>query len=304
LDPVSLDLQDPEGLHTSYDLNTAQFSNAIPNAFVSVASNVELVVIPLVSGEFNLAVSDVPGAARGAAVVLANGQSQTIPLTQPLRDGQREFVINVGGSAQQQASPPPGSSHNSVPEQDSAQSAETNSSTTTAASGGATSGAHSSTSTTTTIESGASGPWALAITPATPDGVTAPPALMQLLMEIVRRFRAAVSAARVEVPKAPAIDQPVSANAKPTAVPPVFTESTPVAGSLLTVDVQNAPPAGKPLSSAEANRPLVHVAAGRNLALIAALNFAGVQSWLRWQGVRRGPRRRGRTRRAGNEGTR
>ena len=60
LDPVSLDLQDPAGQHVNYNLTTGDFSNAIPNAYVSVASNVELVVIPLVSGDYSLDVSDVP----------------------------------------------------------------------------------------------------------------------------------------------------------------------------------------------------------------------------------------------------
>ena len=68
LDPVSLDLQDPAGQHVTYNLTTGDFNNNIPNAFVSVASNIELVVIPLVSGRYNLDVSDVPGTARGGAM--------------------------------------------------------------------------------------------------------------------------------------------------------------------------------------------------------------------------------------------
>jgi hypothetical protein len=96
LDPVSLDLADPAGDHVSYSLGSGQFANGIPNAFVGVASNVELVVIPVASGEYRLKVADVPTAARGGAVVLGAEQDQSISFTSELREGTQTFLIDAG----------------------------------------------------------------------------------------------------------------------------------------------------------------------------------------------------------------
>ena len=98
LDPVSLDLQDPAGQHVNYNLTTGDFSNAIPNAYVSVSSNVELVVIPLVSGRYNLDVSDVPDTARGGAIVLRDGQQDPFTFTTGLQKGTTTFPIDTGGN--------------------------------------------------------------------------------------------------------------------------------------------------------------------------------------------------------------
>ena len=98
LDPVSLDLQDPAGQHVNYNLTTGDFSNAIPNAYVSVSSNVELVVIPLVSGRYNLDVSDVPDTARGGAIVLRDGQQDPLAFTDDLQNRITTFPIDTGGN--------------------------------------------------------------------------------------------------------------------------------------------------------------------------------------------------------------
>jgi hypothetical protein len=98
LDPVSLDLQDPAGERVNYNLTTGDFSNAIPNAYVSVASNVELVVIPLVSGDYDLNVSDVPANARGGAIVLRDGEQQSLSFTDGLRASVTDFLVPTGSS--------------------------------------------------------------------------------------------------------------------------------------------------------------------------------------------------------------
>jgi hypothetical protein len=96
LDPTGLDLADPAGDHLRYSLDSGQFANGIPNAFVGVASHVELVVIPFAAGEYPLNVTDVPTAARGGAVVLGAEQDQSISFTSELREGTRTFLIDAG----------------------------------------------------------------------------------------------------------------------------------------------------------------------------------------------------------------
>lgn len=102
LDPVGIDLQDPAGQRLTYDLKSGEFANGIGNAFVSVASNVELVVIPLAAGQFTLNVNDVPATARGGVVILDGTASslasaEPVFLTDLLRSGQRTFQFDVGG---------------------------------------------------------------------------------------------------------------------------------------------------------------------------------------------------------------
>jgi hypothetical protein len=101
LDPVSLNLADPSGNHVSYNLQTNALSNQSSDAFVSVTGNVELVVMPLLNGTYNLDVSDVPQTARGGAEILGAQSQQTIAITDQLRDGQQDFSFgsNADGSA-------------------------------------------------------------------------------------------------------------------------------------------------------------------------------------------------------------
>jgi hypothetical protein len=76
-------------------LTSGHFANGISNAFVSVASNVELVIIPAASGQFMLNVDDVPSTARGGAVLFSRDGVETMALTDGLRDGRRSFVLNI-----------------------------------------------------------------------------------------------------------------------------------------------------------------------------------------------------------------
>jgi hypothetical protein len=107
LDPVSLDLADPDGNRISYNLQTNSLTDQSADAFVSVASNVEVVVLPLVPGdEFNLNVSNVAAGSRGGAVIVGDDVQQTIPLTNDLRAGTRDFQFGIPAGAALQPSAP------------------------------------------------------------------------------------------------------------------------------------------------------------------------------------------------------
>jgi hypothetical protein len=99
LDPVGIDLQDPSGQRVQYDLKGGTLNNSVQNAFVSVASNVELILIPLAEGQFTLNVDDVPATARGGAVIFGQDQAEVRPITDDLQAGERQFVFNVRGQA-------------------------------------------------------------------------------------------------------------------------------------------------------------------------------------------------------------
>jgi hypothetical protein len=109
LDPVGIDLQDPSGQRVQYDLKSGSLSNSVQNAFVSVASNVELIMIPLAEGQFTLNVDDVPATARGGAVIFGQDQAEVLPITDDLQSGDRRFVFNVDA-------PIPGQRTQSLPE--------------------------------------------------------------------------------------------------------------------------------------------------------------------------------------------
>jgi hypothetical protein len=99
LDPVSLDLEDPAGQRIDYQLQTGNLENQVSNAFVSVASNVEVVVMPLQEGEYNLQVADVAQDSRGGAVMIQGNMEQTVALTDGLRSGQSDFQFSPFGAA-------------------------------------------------------------------------------------------------------------------------------------------------------------------------------------------------------------
>jgi hypothetical protein len=99
LDPVSLDLVDPDGTRIDYSLQTNSLSNQIPDSFVSVASNVEVVVLPIVPGQFVLNVSNVAEASRGGVLIVGSDQEQSIQLTDGLRDGTRQFQFGITDAA-------------------------------------------------------------------------------------------------------------------------------------------------------------------------------------------------------------
>jgi hypothetical protein len=96
LDPVSLDVQAPQGgQQASYNLQSNQVSNSLPRTYIEVGGNVEVVVMAGVSGSFKLDVGDVPATARGGAVVFDSTGTQLVSLTTALRDGVTDFVVNV-----------------------------------------------------------------------------------------------------------------------------------------------------------------------------------------------------------------
>ncbi|MGD0389028.1 MAG: FG-GAP-like repeat-containing protein [Tepidisphaeraceae bacterium] len=95
LDPVSLDLADPSGDHINYNLQSNALSNPVANAFVSVVSNVEVIVMPIVHGQFDLDVADVPATSRGGVAIIGTQLQETISLTDALRGGQRDFQFGL-----------------------------------------------------------------------------------------------------------------------------------------------------------------------------------------------------------------
>lgn len=85
LDPVQFDLADPEGNHLNYDLRTGDFSSRIANSFVSVTSNIEVVVIPITAGAYVLNVSDVREFSRGGGLLIDSSLQQSISMTDAIR---------------------------------------------------------------------------------------------------------------------------------------------------------------------------------------------------------------------------
>jgi hypothetical protein len=96
LDPVSFGLVDPQGRSLAYDLRTSALSNNLPNTFVEVGGNVELVVIPNPAGIYRLNVADVPPHARGGYVHFSNLSPTAAPITAALRAGESIFTIDFG----------------------------------------------------------------------------------------------------------------------------------------------------------------------------------------------------------------
>lgn len=95
LDPVSLDLVDPGNNRVTFDLQTNEVQRSIPNAFVEVGGNVEIVVIPNVNGQYRLDVADVPAAARGGVVFLGRQSEMVQTFTDELRGGARSFNFDL-----------------------------------------------------------------------------------------------------------------------------------------------------------------------------------------------------------------
>jgi hypothetical protein len=103
LDPVGARLY-PTGASAAgidYDLGGNQLSGSLPGTFVSVASNVELLVTPLSAGDsLTLALSDVHDTARGGALIFSGSTSdQSISLTEAIRKGQLDFQFGQQQSA-------------------------------------------------------------------------------------------------------------------------------------------------------------------------------------------------------------
>ena len=102
LDPVSINLVDPEGRSFDYDLKSSlatSLSNRLPRTFVEVGGNVEVVVIPNPRGTYRLQVADVPASARGGAVYFGAQSPVVDVFTAALRNGVRSFEIATTASA-------------------------------------------------------------------------------------------------------------------------------------------------------------------------------------------------------------
>jgi hypothetical protein len=95
LDPVSLDLEDPNNQRATYDLQSARFSNRIANTFFEVGGNVEVILIGGALGTYHLNLSDAQATAQGVAVVFADGVARTTTLTDALRAGRQQFDFTI-----------------------------------------------------------------------------------------------------------------------------------------------------------------------------------------------------------------
>jgi hypothetical protein len=98
-DPVSIDLQSPQGLNLSYNLSNNALSNGLGSSFVSVGGNVETIVLENAAGTFNLDVANVPATARGGAVMLSASGFSTDEFTAELQGGVTAFQLDLAGNA-------------------------------------------------------------------------------------------------------------------------------------------------------------------------------------------------------------
>lgn len=94
-DPVSIDLVDSGGTRTVYNPQANTVVSQNPQSFVEVGGNVEVIVQVAAPGTFNLNVGEVQATARGAAIILTPGGTQTVSLTDAMRGGEQSFTFNV-----------------------------------------------------------------------------------------------------------------------------------------------------------------------------------------------------------------
>jgi len=97
LDPVSIDLQSPQGVSLSYNLSTNALSNGLGSSFVSVGGNVEMIVMENAAGTFNLDVANVAATAQGGAVELSANGFSSEEFTAQLQGGETGFQLDLGG---------------------------------------------------------------------------------------------------------------------------------------------------------------------------------------------------------------
>jgi hypothetical protein len=95
LDPVSLNLVDPQGQRAVVDLKTNTVTNAQPKTYIDVGGNVELLVLADVAGTFGLTVGSVHATARGGALIIGPDGTQSISITDQLRAGVSEFTFTI-----------------------------------------------------------------------------------------------------------------------------------------------------------------------------------------------------------------
>jgi hypothetical protein len=96
-DPVSIGLQSPQGLNLSYELSSNALTNSLGSTFVSVGSNVEMIVMENAAGTFNLDVGNVASTAQGGAVLLSASGFSEDAFTAALQAGATAFALALGG---------------------------------------------------------------------------------------------------------------------------------------------------------------------------------------------------------------
>ena len=93
LDPVSVDVEDGDNNHITYDLNDGMLTNDFSDVFVDVVGNMEILIIPTFTATFQVQVGAVPPTAHGGAVLVSSMQVTTLSLTEPLRTGTTTIQI-------------------------------------------------------------------------------------------------------------------------------------------------------------------------------------------------------------------
>ncbi len=107
IDPASAALLDPNGDRAITNLQDNSFLSTFSQAYVRVAGNVDLFVLPLVATvarPYLLELANVPPSVRAGAVYFGLDATQVTPLTQTLRDGTSTVTLTVGS---QQGLPAP-----------------------------------------------------------------------------------------------------------------------------------------------------------------------------------------------------
>jgi hypothetical protein len=102
LDPPPISLVDPQGQRVVYNPQDRSYQDTFRQGFVSVAGNVEVLVLPFVptaSQDYLLTVTGASATARGGAVYLGRDGSAVTPLTAALRGGTTQFRFSFGPAA-------------------------------------------------------------------------------------------------------------------------------------------------------------------------------------------------------------
>ncbi len=101
LDPVPFALADRTGQRAVYSLPERSFQNSFTQASISVAGNVEVLVLPFVvtsAQSYLLTVANVSATARGGAILFGrDAAAEVTQLTAPLRAGVNAFLFAIGG---------------------------------------------------------------------------------------------------------------------------------------------------------------------------------------------------------------
>lgn len=96
LDPVSISLVDPGGNSFVYDLRSNFVASTLPNTFVEVGGNVEIVVLPYPTGAYHLNLAQVTVASRGGFVYFGKEGTDVVSFTEALRSQALNTTFGVG----------------------------------------------------------------------------------------------------------------------------------------------------------------------------------------------------------------